>query len=277
MGRDSKLSGAEWRILSVLIANTKNPGDTIEACIPAIARMTGLHKQTVKEARVRLIERGYLIPVGNGEGGVLHVRLADYSCEGGSQSTTGSQSATGSQTTTKVVVNRLPPSPKIHINKKQETSVPPHGEVKKKTKKTSKPKQPEEPQPTPEQIESAQKIDREYRTLIRTKNNRGESIEKSVSRIAQILISGETEERLLNVVKLAAVDMAERENRFRKGIKAFFSADGGLWASYLPERYIGDDCPEDDEDLNDPRAIAIALECIEEEKAEMQQQQEDAF
>lgn len=152
MGKDAKLSGADWRVMAVIVAGIQLPGDAAKAGTRTLSLATGLHAQTVKVTRSRLIERGYLIPAGHNEDGVMMVQLVDAQAQGGSEMTTGSQSATGSEMTTSPEVKSLPPSPQYIISETDthtDNANSPSVEGKIEDKSTSLPQGQTTPPPTP--------------------------------------------------------------------------------------------------------------------------------
>lgn len=81
LSRDSTLTAAELRIVLALAADTRLPGEAVEAGVLTLAARLGMGRSTVKRARTGLIAKKHLLVSGAGKDNALLLRLAD---QGGS-------------------------------------------------------------------------------------------------------------------------------------------------------------------------------------------------
>lgn len=140
LAADTALTACDLRVIAAVMAQVKTPGDVVEAGLTALTDFTGQSRRNVVRIRTRLIERGYLIPAGNGDKKVGLFHLAD--CAEGSDSAVSDSVVTDTPGTasadTKPVTALSPPATIIHTKGNIDTSQ--NAAKKRSAPKSRKPK-----------------------------------------------------------------------------------------------------------------------------------------
>jgi hypothetical protein len=264
---DSKLSSGEARILVAIMSMSKMPGDTVDAGAACLIGATGMTKRNIIRNRKKLIGRGYLVVEGAGKRNVGMYRLTDSSATGDTRDPCDMY-ATGDTRDPCTGDTRDPCRLVNTLFKKQRDSGPAI------------------PQAGPS--EARKPIPRAPKKS-RTKNPK--IVEGSTWQVwvAANRSAGRKDPAPSSGALQAAKDLAswvpDIEEQ-RQILDAYLLLDDpwikrqGYQLSLLTKyrfeaaRQLANEIRESPDDLNDPRAIKFALECIEEERALLKAQQE---